>query len=278
MEHLKFDNTQVYNFEGALRGMRNPKNSWHLSDSAFGVTALSRVLTDYCEEVAESYIPRDNPGFDLKVEYLENNGIYCVNTDDEIYQYTLIGAKDMGLAQRLIHGGPEHRKFLLQIQVCVDITAPLYWWKEFDTYKVGTVANSTSTMHKLAETPITRDCFLLDKTNDDLIIDDEVIDYRLRVVIEDLIAQCEKLRQLYLETKDIRYWRALIQLLPNAWVQTRTVTMNYENLLSICSKSQRRNHKLPEWHEDFISWARSLPYAQDFIFLDELTITDDNNG
>jgi len=291
MEHLKFDNTQVYNFEGALRGMRNPKNSWHLSDSAFGVTALSRVLTDYCEEVAESYISRDNPGFDLQVEHLENNGIYCINTDEEIYQYTLIGAKDMGLAQRLIRGGPEHRKFLRQIQVCVDITAPLYWWKEFDTYKVGTVANSTSTMHKLAETPITRDCFLLDKANDELhfetIVEIPTIDQKttkldfttsLKQDIDHMINTCEMLRQKYLETKDIRYWHALVQLLPNAWVQTRTVTMNYENLLSICSKSQRRNHKLPEWREDFISWARSLPYAQEFIFLDELIIIDDNNG
>ena len=124
-------------------------------------------------------------------------------------------------------------------------------------------------MHKLAETPITRDCFLLDPVNDELPIDDPLETYYLKVVIDDIIAQCEKLRQLYLETQDTAYWRALIELLPNSWVQTRTVTMNYENLLSMCSKSQRRNHKLVEWREDFITWARSLPYAQDFIFIDE---------
>lgn len=131
-------------------------------------------------------------------------------------------------------------------------------------------------MHKLAETPITRDCFLLDKANDDLNIYDDVEGYKLSVVINDIIEQCEKLRKLYLETKDIHYWRALIQLLPNAWVQTRTVTMNYENLLAICSISQRRNHKLVEWREDFIGFARDLPYAQDLIFLDE--IIEDKNS
>ena len=182
----------------------------------------------------------------------------------------------MNLAQRLIRGGPEHRKFLRQIQVCVDITAPLYWWKEFDTYKVGTVANSTSTMHKLAETPITRDCFLLDKANDELNMCEDDLYVSFGSCVDELIDLCEKLRQKYNKTKDIRYWRALIQLLPNAWVQKRTVTMNYENLLAICSKSQRRNHKLPEWREDFICWARELPYAQDLIFLDE--IIEDKNS
>ena len=127
MEHLKFENTKVSNFEGAFRGMRNPKNSWHLSDSTFGFTANSRILTDFCDEVAESYLDRRHTDFYTKVDYLQHNGIKCVNTDEEIYEYNLIGAKDMKLAQRLIQGGSEHRKFLRQIQVCVDITAPLFW-------------------------------------------------------------------------------------------------------------------------------------------------------
>lgn len=127
MEHLKFENTEVSNFEGAFRGMRNPKNSWHLSDSAFGFTTNGRTLTDFCDEVTESYLNRQHTDFFLKSEYLQHNGIKCVNPDEEIYEYNLIGAKDMNLAQRLIKGGPEHRKFLRQIQVCVDITAPLYW-------------------------------------------------------------------------------------------------------------------------------------------------------
>ena len=271
MEHLKFENIKVYNFEGAFRGMRNPKNSWHLSDSAFGFTADSRILTEFCDEVAESYLDRQHTDFYTKVDYLQHNGIKCANTDEEIYEYNLIGAKDMNLAQRLICGGPEHRKFLRQIQVCVDITAPLFWYKEFDTYKVGTAANSTSTMHKLAETPITRDCFLIKEENNRLDLGG-ILTYGK--IINTLIGDCEEIRQRYLKTKDVHYWRALIELLPESWCQTRTITMNYENLLSICK--QRRNHKLPEWREDFINWARDLPYAQDLIFLDEI-IKDKNS-
>jgi len=209
-------------------------------------------------------------------EWLKENGTLKINPIQQFGEVAYIGPKDMKLAQRLICGGPEHRKFMRQIQVCVDITAPLYWWKEFDTYKVGTVANSTSTMHKLAETPITRDCFLLDKENDELNMCEDDLYVSFCSCIDNLIDLCERLRQKYLETKDIRYWRALVQILPNAWLQTRTVTMNYENLLSICSKSQRRNHKLPEWREDFISWARELPYAADLIFLDE-SLKDNND-
>ena len=144
-------------------------------------------------------------------------------------------------------------------------------------------------MHKLAETPITRDCFLFDKENDELssnvkinVKDENQKDLLISFVsqtneiIDFIICACEHLRQKYLETKDIQYWRALIQLLPNAWVQTRTVTMSYENLLAMCSVSQRRFHKLFEWSDDFISWARDLPYAQDLIFLDEI-LKDENN-
>ena len=276
MNNLKFDNIKVSNFEGAFRGMRNPKNSWHLSDSAFGVTANSRILTDFCDEVAESYLDRQHTDFYTKVDYLQHNGIECVNVDEEIYEYNLIGAKDMKLAQRLIRGGSEHRKFLRQIFVSVDITAPLFWWKEADTYKVGTTANSTSTMHKLAETPITRDCFLIKTETYNLEASDIGELYTLDMFIDDMIAQCETLRQKYNETKDIRYWRALIELLPESWCQTRTVTMSYENLLAMCSVSQRRFHKLVEWREDFIGFARALPYAQDLIFLDE--IIEDKNS
>ena len=131
-------------------------------------------------------------------------------------------------------------------------------------------------MHKLAETPITRDCFLLDKANDELNMCKDNLYVSFGSCVDELIDLCERLRQAYLETKDIYYWRALIQLLPNAWVQTRTVTMSYENLLAMCSVSQRRNHKLVEWREDFIGFARGLPYAQDLIFLDE--IIEDKNS
>ncbi|MCF0229250.1 MAG: hypothetical protein HUJ76_06095 [Parasporobacterium sp.] len=172
-----------------------------------------------------------------------------------------VGPNDLDLAGRLIAGGSEHRKFLRQIFVAVDITAPLYWWKEFDTYKIGTVANSTSTMHKLSSRPITVDCFEIDD------IDKEVFgEYR----IQEIIDICESLRLKYLETKDKKYWKALVRWLPEGWLQTRTVTMNYENIRTIYH--QRKNHKLNEWSgldkaelTNFMEWIRSLPYAKEFI-------------
>lgn len=187
----------------------------------------------------------------------------------------------MKLAQTLIKAGNEHRKFMRQIFVSVDITAPLYWWKEFDTYKVGTVANSTSTMHKLATTPITLDCFEIDDYDRNLSLadnpkDDDGLD-NISTFEEDIIYVLENIRQKYLETKDKRYWKELIRWLPESWLQKRTVTMTYENLLAMCSKGQRRFHKLNEWSgqdnsnvPNFISWARVLPYAQELIFFDEL--------
>ena len=224
---MKFEYTDVFNFQGALRGMRNPKESWDQSDSWF-------------------------PG---------NSGTDCPCESCTCIEDMEFGKNDMKLAQSLIRAGSEHRKFMRQIFVCVDITAPLYWWKEFDTYKVGTVANSTSTMHKLASTPITMDCFEMD----DFEGNDNLVDYW-----EDVIGHIEGIRKVYNETKDKRYWKELIRLLPDSWLQKRTVTMNYENLLVMCSKGQRRNHKLTEWSNAFINWARSLPYAQQLIFIDEL--------
>ena len=234
---MKFENIRVYNFENALRGMRNPLASWKKIDSEFGVRP--RI------EVPEGAV--------ITHEY--ENGL-C--------EYAKIGPNDMGLVKRLIAGGSEHRKFLRQIFVTVDITAPLFWWKEADTYKVGTVANSTSTMHKLASTPITLDCFELGDYSPELdIIDDVPLGFRVDSFIDDL----EQMRQKYLMTNDKRYWKELVRWLPNGWLQTRTVTMNYENLLSMYH--QRRNHKLTEWSIDFINFIKSLPYASDFLIPDE---------
>lgn len=231
---MKFENTEVYGFKSALRGMRNPLNSWDKSDSQ------------------------------------------SVQSEDHAGCCFLIGPKDMTLAQKLIRAGSEHRKFMRQIFVSVDITAPLYWWKEFDTYKVGTVANSTSTMHKLATTPITLDCFEIDDFQPDTTVYQEQAGLQ-DIVNTEIIRLLEALRQRYLETKDKRYWKELIRWLPEAWLQTRTVTMSYENLLAMCSKGQRRYHKLNEWSgqddndkPNFIAWARTLPYAQELIFIDEL--------
>lgn len=167
-----------------------------------------------------------------------------------------------------------------QIFVTVDITAPLYWWKEFDTYKVGTVANSTSTMHKLTSKPITLDCFEIDDFKNIPYPEDAQRPELKYNIDPDFVQMClipylEYLRQKFLETEDKTYWKELVRWLPESWLQTRTVTMNYENLLSMCSKSQRRFHKLTEWsgtdedRDSFIQFARRLPYAQDFIFIDE---------
>ena len=244
---MKFEETEVWGFEHALRGMRNPKESWKKSDSGCKL---------YCSE-DDTYV--ENP-----CSYDNCNG--CRTTE------YMIGPNDMELAQSLIKAGSEHRKFMRQIFVSVDITAPLYWWKEFDTYKVGTVANSTSTMHKLVSTPITADCFEMD----DFDVDNppRVPDYmrgQFHVTIwKVLIEVLESLRQKYNETKDKRYWKELIRLLPESLLQKRTVTMDYENLLAMCSKGQRRFHKLTEWSDSFIKWARSLPYVQELIFIDEV--------
>ena len=234
---MKFENIRVYNFENALKGMRNPLASWKKIDSEFGVRP--RV------EVPEGAV--------ITREY--ENGL-C--------EYAKIGPNDMGLAKRLIAGGSEHRKFLRQIFVTVDITAPLYYFKEFDTYRIGVTENSTSTMHKLASTPITLDCFELGDYSPELdMIDDVPLGLRVDAFLDDL----EQMRQKYLMTNDKRYWKELVRWLPNGWLQTRTVTMNYENLLSMYH--QRRNHKLTEWSIDFINFIKSLPYASDFLIPDE---------
>lgn len=218
---MKFENTKVFNFEGALRGMRNPMNSWNKSDSKM---------------------------------------IYSDSLDDWFCE---VGENDLKLAQSLIKAGSEHRKFLRQIFVSVDITAPLYWWKEFDTYKVGTVANSTSTMHKLASTAITKDCFEMDDYVNTFCFSDSS-ELGTTDVWNQIINVLETLRQEYNETKDKEYWKELIRLLPESWLQKRTITMSYENIFNMVH--QRKNHKLSEWFERFMGWVETLPYAKELLF------------
>lgn len=212
---MKFENTEVWGFKHALRGMRNPLESWDKSDTFIN----------------------GNCGTDCSCEN-------CSQTEG-----IEIGERDLFLMQKLIKSGSEHRKFLRQIFVSVDITAPLYWWKEFDTYKIGTVSNSTSTMHKLASTPITMDCF----ENGEMI-------YSFT------IAELEMNRLKYLETKDKNEWKRLIVNLPESWLQKRTITMNYENILNMYR--QRKNHKLTEWSKSFCDWVKTLPYAEELICLE----------
>lgn len=212
---MKFENTEVWGFKHALRGMRNPLESWDKSDTFIN----------------------GNCGTDCSCEN-------CSQTEG-----IEIGERDLFLMQKLIKAGSEHRKFLRQIFVSVDITAPLYWWKEFDTYKIGTVSNSTSTMHKLASTPITMDCF----ENGEMI-------YSFT------IAELEMNRLKYLETKDKNEWKRLIVNLPESWLQKRTITMNYENILNMYR--QRKSHKLTEWSKSFCDWVKTLPYAEELICLE----------
>ena len=194
---LLVENVKVFNFEGAMRGLRNPKDSWHLSDSNFN----------------DSECVHPDP---TSIEQCVNCPLFA-GFGESCIPY--IGPKDMRLAQLMIGAGTDESKFMRQIFITMDITAPLYWWKEFDTYKVGTVANSCSTMHKLDAYPITHEMFSWD--ND---LEDEVF----WETVDRIIYECERLRQKYKETGDKRYWHALIQLLPESWMQKRTVTLNYQ--------------------------------------------------
>ena len=276
---MKYQNMKISNFEGAFRGLRNPKNSWDKSDSFFGIVNIDNY--PYESEIADNWINSLHPNLNWPNEYTEEcealqnqyseklikNGVLKLNDNDEVAEVAFIGPNDMKLAQTLIKAGPEHRKFLRQIFVSVDITAPLYWWKEMDTYKVGTVSDSCSTMHKLASNPITMDCF----ETDDYIGSTKIYDrepYNKDATMDDiwkgLIEACETLRQRYNETHDKQYWKELVRILPESWLQKRTWTANYEVLRNIYF--QRKNHKLSEWHS-FNAMVERLPYAKDLICL-----------
>ena len=270
---MKFDNTQVMNFEGAFRGLRNPLESWNKSDSIH-YFLTSEYSNGFIDEIVRELIENDHPDIDVyshQYDELFEEYLYTVDEKSVINPFTdpeehfWIGPNDMDLAHRMIKAGSSDRKFMRQIMVSVDITAPLYWWKEFDTYKVGTTANSTSTMHKLASTPITKECFEMDDVNADMLIYEDST-FSPPIYISEywdmLINDLEYLRKKYNETKDKRYWKELIRLLPEAWLQTRTVTLNYEVLRNIYS--QRKNHRLSEWHT-FCSWIQLLPYSDDLI-------------
>lgn len=213
---LKIENTEVLGWEHAIRGMRNPMNSWKKSDSEF-----DREPRNYFDE-------DDMPCTDLR--------------------RFVLGSNDLALMTRLRNAGTDHRKFMRMIVVYVDLTAPLYWWKEFDTYKVGTVANSCSTMHKIAAKRFERDDFshehLMDGGN---------------YILNSTIDMLNEYRAQYLETKDKKYWWQMIQLLPSSYNQRRTVMLNYEVLANIYKS--RRNHKLDEWHI-FCDWIEKLPYGE----------------
>lgn len=201
---IRTENWEVMGWDAALRGMRNPKESWDRGDT---------IMTLAWEP--------------------------------------LIGANDLDLCCRLIKAGSDHRKFLRMIICTVDITAPLYWWKEFDTYKVGTVANSCSTMHRIHSSPITMDCFATDRMN-----------VRGATAMQMFVSEIEHQRKLYLETGDKNTWETCIQMLPTSWLQKRTVQVSYETLLNMWNS--RRNHKLAEWRELCSAFDTHVPYFKIF--------------
>lgn len=205
---IKLERFEVMNMNNAIRGARNPLNSWDRGDS-----------------------------------YFDEDGNF------------VFGPNDLDLAKRLCKAGSDHRKFIRQIFVTVDITAPIYWWKEYDTYKVGTVANSTSTMHKIHSKPFELNDFSADHLTDEAM---EVMKYNIDAL--------EKIRLKYVETKDKAQWYSLIQLLPESYNQMRTCTFSYENLAAMYYS--RRNHKLEEWHT-FCDWALELPYFKELLVNEE---------
>ena len=232
---IKIENTEVVGWEHAIRGMRNPMNSWDKSDSEFCILGSP----DYEESIAVDYD--------------------CEWT-------TYIGPNDQNLMMALRRSGTDHRKFMRMITVYLDITAPLYWWKEFDTYKVGTVANSCSTMHKIHAKEFTRDDFssehimcLCEKETPVVYHPSGNTALAPIDILDITIMMLNKARDLYLQTKDKQYWWQLIQLLPSSYNQKRTVMLNYEVLANMFAA--RCNHKLDEW-KTLCEWIRTLPYSE----------------
>ena len=222
---LKIENTEVLGWEHAIRGMRNPMNSWEKSDSSWRYVAPAQ---------RESHI---------LASYFD---------DSEFW----IGPNDADLMSRLRNAGTDHRKFMRMITVYVDLTAPLYWWKEYDTYKVATVANSTSTMHKIHSKPFSIDDFSHDHMTPETL-----------AFMETVVGRLEAIRLKYMEEgKNKEDWYDMIQLLPSSYNQMRTCTMNYETLINIYYA--RKAHKLEEWHS-FCRWIESLPYAKELIIAAE---------
>lgn len=234
---IKIENVKVMGWEASIRGMRNPMNSWEKSDSGFGCGNDNEYFCNNC-----------------------SSSFHCTSRETTYN----IGKNDLDLMTRLRNAGTDHRKFMRMITVYADITAPLYWWKEYDTYKVGTVANSCSTMHKIAAKEFAIEDFSCEHLKDFdkplRMNSNGLTKYPwFRISLESTIETLNYARELYLETKDKNYWWQMIQLLPSSYNQRRTVMLNYEVLANIYKS--RKNHKLDEWRE-FCGWIKALPYSE----------------
>lgn len=231
---IKIENVEVMGWEAAIRGMRNPLNSWAKSDSGW-FSVEDDMGVDYVQ-----YNPHSDPA--------------------ELY---FVGPNDLDLMIRLRNAGTDHRKFMRMITVCLDITAPLYWWKEFDTYKVGTVANSCSTMHKIQAKAFTLNDFSHEHLSNDKDFEFPLMNkedlWTSEQVLSLTVIALNEYRKKFLETKDKKYWWQMIQILPSSYNQQRTVMLNYEVLANMYKS--RKNHKLDEW-VDFCKWIETLPYSE----------------
>ena len=227
---IKIENFEVVGMEHAIRGMRNPMNSWEKSDSEYHID---------CDRTPCGECP-------INEEKRRGNYEYC--SDALAVCDSKVGPNDLTLMKKLTAGGPVHAKYRRMIAVYLDITAPLYWWKEFDTYKVGTVANSCSTMHKIHDKEFTLEDFS----------HEHLLEHAI-ASLEDTIIDLNEYRVFYLETEDKKYWWQMIQLLPSSYNQKRTIMLNYEVLTGIYES--RKNHKLDEWRE-FCKWIEQLPYSE----------------
>ncbi len=229
---IKIENTQIYGWEAAIRGMRNPMNSWDKSDSWYGCRSgdYGHTESSLCDEKCRC---------DCQ---------FC------------IGQNDMKLMKQLVSAGTDHSKFMRMITVTCDIVAPMYWWKEFDTYKVGTVRNSCSTMHKIHDKEFTIDDFSHEHLNNGIRENTGTFVTTDTELVMQIIINCLNfLRERYVNTKDKQYWWQMIQLLPSSYNQRSTVQLNYQVLRNMYHS--RKNHKLDEWH-DFCHWIESLPYSE----------------
>lgn len=238
---IRIENIDVWGWKHAIRGMRNPMNSWEKSDSG--------ICGDYSTKYKDGRIgcSHDCPKWSA-----DNYCGYSEHLEKFPYDYYMIGPNDLGLMRKLFAAGTEHRKFMRQIFVSLDVTAPLYWWKEIDTYKVGTVANSCSTMHKIHAKE-----FVLDDFSHEHLLEDEAIEF-----MKHLVDGLNFYRKKFLETKDKVYWWQMIQLLPSSYNQRRTLTMDYEVAATIIR--QREGHKLDEWNQ-FVKVLKGLPYMAEIM-------------
>lgn len=260
---LELSNIKIFNFEAAIRGMRQPFKNTQKSDSMFGLVSEDYFWDNLCDWISDNFSITSDGEYEPVHEFYCDNGI--INEDEDAFEYAFIGPNDLELAQRLTKAGSPHNKFLRQILVSFDINAPLYVWKELDTYKVGTVANSESTMHTITKSEFKPSDFSFDGSfyhNNELTIQTGM------TILQQQIFLLNILRKHWLEEENPerkkKIWRTIIQMLPSSYMQKRTWTGDYAILRA--QVEQREGHRLTEWTDDYLKPLHALPYAENLIF------------